>query len=114
MFNAICQKNFGCSHFIVNSDPNNTNNMYEHSDTVRLFEELGDFGIKPVFFNDIYFCYRCNEMTESCEHDSDSYAKFSDIDVKDNILHKRKFPDWFMRITVQQFLYNNENELTKH
>ncbi len=47
VFNALCRKNFGCTHFVLKSD--DIDNGYSKSADRILFESLGDIGITPVF-----------------------------------------------------------------
>ena len=49
-FDSLCKKNFGCSHFIVGRDHTGVGSFYPTDAAKRLFVELGDIGIQPIFF----------------------------------------------------------------
>ncbi len=50
VFHALCRKNFGCSHFLVEEDDIKTGVPLE---TRELFEQLGDIGIAPVYTGNV-------------------------------------------------------------
>lgn len=51
VFTAICRKNFGCSHFIVEREHSGVGNFYEPDSSHKLLDRLGDIGIVPIYFN---------------------------------------------------------------
>jgi ATP sulfurylase len=49
VFNALCYRNLGCSHFVVERSYLEVDGFYEDARTRELFEQLGDIGIAPIF-----------------------------------------------------------------
>jgi len=49
VFNALCYKNLGCSHFVVERSYRRIDGFHEDARTRELFENLGDLGIAPIF-----------------------------------------------------------------
>jgi ATP sulfurylase len=49
VFDALCYRNLGCSHFVVERSYLEVDGFYEDARTRELFEQLGDIGIAPVF-----------------------------------------------------------------
>jgi len=49
VFTTLCHKNLGCSHFLVGREPGREDHPDGETSTRRLFDELGDIGIVPVF-----------------------------------------------------------------
>ena len=56
VFTALCRKNFGCSHFIIGRDHTGLGSFYPKDGAKKLFNELGDIGIQPIYFNEVYHC----------------------------------------------------------
>lgn len=65
VFNALCRKNFGCTHFVVGSDHGLANEFYPEAATRELFQSLGDIGITPVYFDTVYFSDESGTTVES-------------------------------------------------
>ena len=51
VFTALCRKNMGCSHFIIGRDHTGVGGFYGANANRELFDELGDIGIEPIFFD---------------------------------------------------------------
>jgi pyruvate kinase len=49
VFNALCYRNLGCSHFVVERSYRRLDGFHEDARTRELFENLGDLGIAPIF-----------------------------------------------------------------
>lgn len=101
VFNAICRKNIGCSHFIVGRNHAGVGDFYDDRSYRALFDELGDTGITPVFFDAIGY----NPATgayESGLHD-DAQA-ISGTRVRDSLLRGEPLPDWYVRGIVQDMI----------
>jgi pyruvate kinase len=49
VFHALCYRNLGCSHFVVERSYREVDGFYEDARTRELFEQLGDIGIAPIF-----------------------------------------------------------------
>lgn len=104
VFTAICRKNFGCSYIVVGRDHSGVGNFYSPTASQELFVQLGDIGIKPIFFDEVNFCKICNTHTESCDHTGDSIIKISGTQVRKMITNQEAPPSWFMREEVSSYL----------
>jgi len=104
VFTAICRKNFGCSHFIVGRDHSGVGSFYEPDAAQNLFNKLGDIGIKPIFFNEVNYCKKCEAHSESCDHDKSSIVKISGTDGRETIKRNELLPEWYMRKEISDYL----------
>ncbi len=102
VFTAICRKNLGCSHFIIGRDHTGVGNFYDPDANRRLFEELGDIGIDPIFFDAIGY----NAETDDYEpmDNSPDIKAISGTQVRDSLRDGTLLPDWMMRECVQKAL----------
>ena len=100
VFTALCRKNFGCSHFIVGRDHTGVGSFYPKDGAKRLFEELGDIDIQPIFFDEVYYCDNCREYVESCGHGISGKSSISGSIVRENLEKGKPLPDWFIRKSV--------------
>jgi sulfate adenylyltransferase len=71
VFDAIVRKNHGCTHFIVGRDHAGVADYYDDFAAQRLFSDLPDLGIEPMFFSYAFYCERCDGMASEriCPHD---------------------------------------------
>jgi ATP sulfurylase len=104
IFTALCRKNFGCSHFIVGRDHTGVGNYYGPNDAHDLFEHLGDIGITPIFFNRVYFCEKCNQYVEECEHGDMDGISISGTECREMLSSNISPPDWFMRKDISNLI----------
>jgi sulfate adenylyltransferase len=74
VFDAIVRKNQGCSHFVVGRDHAGVKDFYDGFDAQRIFDEVADIGISPLFFSYAFYCEPCDGMVSEkiCPHDDDS------------------------------------------
>ena len=101
VFTALCRKNMGCSHFIIGRDHTGVGDFYAPDANRKLFETLGDIGIKPVFFDAIGY----NSKTDAYEVDQSHPLKMiSGTEVRETLRADKHLPDWFMRDIVQEVL----------
>ena len=101
VFTALRRKNMGCSHFIVGRDHTGVGAFYDPGANRAMFEELGDIGIAPVFFDALGFdpetgAYRCTR--------SPGTQSISGTQVRAALRAGDPLPDWFMRDVVQDVL----------
>lgn len=104
VFTALCRKNFGCSHFIVGRDHTGVGDYYAPEESQNLFQELGDIGIQPVFFDEIYYCDRCEVHVESCQHGTDYRKIISGTRIRETLSQGQLLPQWCLREPVSQLI----------
>jgi pyruvate kinase len=101
VFTALCRKNMGCSHFIVGRDHTGVGNFYSRDANQKLFDSLGDIGVKPVFFEAVGY----NSQTSQYEVDQGQpLTMISGGQVRETLRADKHLPDWFMRDLVQEVL----------
>ncbi len=105
VFTAICRKNFGCSHFIVGRNHSGIEKYHEVDDAHKLFDALGDIGIKPIFFNTVYYCQTCKQHVEKCDH-GEAALSISGTQGREMLRAGEFPPEWFMRKEVASFIMN--------
>ena len=101
VFTALCRKNMGCSHFIIGRDHTGVGDFYSRDANRKLFEVLGDIGVKPVFFETVGY----NSKIDKYEIDrGQSLRMISGSKVRETLRAEKHLPDWFMRDLVQDVL----------
>ncbi len=101
VFTALCRKNMGCSHFILGRDHTGVGDYYAPDANKRLFDQLGDIGIAPIFFDEVGY----NPANERFETRSDAtLASISGTQVRAALSEGRALPEWFIRDVVQDML----------
>jgi len=106
VFTALCRKNFGCSHFVVGRDHTGVGDYYPSDSSQRIFEKIGNIGIKPIFFNEAYFCKTCNQITTGCAHNQEERLKISGSEVRKCLLNNSEIPDYLLRKDISESLSN--------
>ena len=96
----MCRKNFGCSHFIEGRDHTGVGALYPKDGAKRLFIELGEIGIQPIFFDEVYYCTKCKKYVETCVHGLDKNSRISGSEVRNKLQKGESLPDWFIRESV--------------
>jgi len=76
VFDAIVRKNQGCSHFVIGHDHAGVGDYYDGLDAHRIFDEIADIGIQPLFYGYVFFCRHCDNMTSEklCPHGEDEHV----------------------------------------
>lgn len=104
VFTALCRKNFGCSHFIVGRDHTGVGDYYSQDASQTIFDKIGDLGITPVFFDPVYYCYICGEVTDNCSHSEDDRKKISATEVRNCLVSDQTPPEYLIRREVSDLL----------
>lgn len=102
VFNAICYKNMGCSHFVVERDHSCFEDLYDHTKTLELFESLNDIEVTPLFFDSVDYKPETGKYAES---KTAKTIAMRDKEIQAAIAKKQNVPDWVMRGIVQEMLH---------
>lgn len=75
VFDAIVRKNQGCTHFVIGHDHAGVGDYYDGLDAHRIFDEISDIGIRPLFYSYVFFCTHCDNMTSEklCPHSEEKH-----------------------------------------
>lgn len=106
VFTALCRKNFGCSHFIIGRDHTGVGDYYSPGASHKIFEKIGNIGIIPLFFNEAYFCRKCNQVTDKCGHSQKWRINISGTEIRKRLLENKKMPEYLLRKDVTKILRN--------
>ena len=80
----------------------------------EFFDEIGDIGITPVFFNNIGYNQKLDRYCEVTENDET--IEINGTEVRKTLAKGDGLPDWFMRKEVQKMLQQaiSDGELVFH
>jgi len=106
VFTALCRKNFGCSHFIIGRDHTGVGEFYAPDASQRIFDEIGDIGIKPVFFETAYYCSVCETVTAECRHQDKFKITISASEVRNCLINNKRPPQYLLREEISDLLEN--------
>ena len=98
VFTALCRKNFGCSHFIIGRDHTGIASHYSKESMDDLFEELGDLGIKPIFFDNVYYDEKLGSYVanNSFRSRKKNYKSMSGTEAREMLRKEISPPEWYM------------------
>jgi len=114
VFDAIVRKNHGCTHFIVGRDHAGVGDYYDSFDPHRVFDDVSDIGITPVFFHYAFYCNACDEMTseKTCPHDDDERVYPSGTRIRKKIQAGATPSRKVVRPEVARFILETEQPFT--
>lgn len=99
IFTALCRQNFGCSHFIVGRDHTGVGSFYPADASHKIFDEFPDLKIKPVKFDQIFYCNKCKgyRSLHDCSHNIGHHNQISGTEVRKRLGKGERPPEWFTR-----------------
>ena len=104
VFTALCRKNMGCSHFIVGRDHTGVSDYYSPEANRKFFDEIGDIGITPVFFDAIG--YNAKTGAYNLLSTAEVVISISGTEARQRLSRGERLPDWYMHDAVQDMLLN--------
>jgi sulfate adenylyltransferase len=116
IFHAIILQNYGCSHFIVGRDHAGVGDYYGAYDAQLIFGhfEPGELKITPMFFDNTFFCRKCEGMAslKTCPHDQSHHVSLSDARVREMLSQGEIPPVELTRPEVAQVLIEGLSRLS--
>jgi len=102
VFTALCRKNMGCSHFIVGRDHSGVGTFYSENASRELFDELGNIGIEPIFFDAVGFDTQTERYVDlkACK----TARPISGTEIRRALMAGQAVPNWMMRSEVQDIV----------
>lgn len=99
VFTALCRKNMGCSHFIIGRDHTGVGGFYGANANRGLFDELGDIGIEPIFFDAVGYDTQSERYVDvnACT----TARSISGTEIRRALKAGEALPNWMMRSEVQ-------------
>jgi pyruvate kinase len=102
VFTALCRKNMGCSHFIIGRDHTGVGDFYMPGANQVLMDELGDFGIQPLFFDAMG--YDASISHHGPVTQGTNTMPIDGTQIRNALRDGESVPDWMMRDIIQDAL----------
>jgi pyruvate kinase len=102
VFTALCRKNMGCSFFIIGRDHTGVGDFYGPDENRRLFDEVGDIGVMPVYFDAIGYDSNKNEYCSL--GNAQNVESISATRFRKALAKRESVPEWFIRQPIQDML----------
>ena len=99
VFTALCRKNMGCSHFVIGRDHAGAGGDNGEDGSRRIFDDVGDIGIEPVFFDAVAYDPTSESYVEGPTAGTESLA-ISGSELRRAVLAGTDLPSWFVRPAV--------------
>ncbi len=111
IFDAIVRKNQGCTHFVVGRDHAGVKDYYDGFDAHRIFDDINDIGIEPLFYSYSFYCRECDGMVSEkiCPHATDQQVHPSGTRIRELIESGEKPSEKMMRPEVSDYLLESES-----
>ena len=80
--------------------------FYQPDESRRLFDAVGDIGIRIIFFDEVYYCSKCKLYTENCDHGRAEALYISGSEARKLIRSGQYPPEWFMRPDISKLIFD--------
>jgi len=116
VFDALIRKNQGCTHFIIGRDHAGVGDYYDPMAAHEIFDEVGDVGIEPMFFEHAFYCDDCDEMTSrrTCPHGDDERVYPSGTKIRSLIENHEMPSEKIMRPEIASFIIERGRPFIEH
>ena len=108
IYHALVMKNLGCSHILIYRDYASIGNFYGPFDSFDIFEQFDsdELGIKPLFYDNAFYCKKCEGMATSrtCAHSSDERHRYLERQIQESLFHGEELPPEALRPEVRAYL----------
>lgn len=110
VFDAIVRKNQGCTHFVVGRDHAGVGDYYHEFDAHRVFDNIVDIGIEPLFYDYSFYCRVCDGMTSEkiCPHRNEEQVHPSGNEIRSLIQENKQPSEKMMRPEVASHIMDTD------
>lgn len=110
VFDAIVRKNFGCTHFIIGRDHAGVGDFYGDFESQKLFEDVGDIGIEPLYYHHAFFCTVCDGIVSEklCPHADHHHIEPSGTELRQTLADRQLPSPELMRPEVAETILSLE------
>ncbi|MFB6204006.1 MAG: sulfate adenylyltransferase [Candidatus Nanohaloarchaea archaeon] len=115
VFDAIVRKNHGCTHFIVGRDHAGVGDYYGEYDAQKIFDEVGEVGIEPMFYDYAFYCEKCHDTVseKTCPHGDEHHVTPSGTKIRNMLSDGETPPEEMMRPEVAKTVQSFDQPLVK-